>query len=112
MGEALGEQSLKDHWDMSGGMRVEFQKLVLGVVCLHRKDYVDGLKAGNPMLGDLQFMGSCCGDYAGSAQDIQSSINTNELYGKTEEVAGTIFKDFGCTPVVGDSIFALSLVGS
>ena len=44
---------------------------------------------------------------AGSAQDIQSSINTNELYGKTEEVAGTVFKDFGCTPVVGDSIFAL-----
>eukprot|EP00439_Symbiodinium_sp_Y106_P000271 s4356_g1.t1 len=51
-------------------------------------DYVDGLKAGNPALGDLQFMGSCCGDYTGAAQQVQSSINTNELYGKTEEIAG------------------------
>jgi len=85
MGEALGQQTLKD--------------------------YVDGLKAGNPMLGDLQFMGSCCGDYAGSAQDIQSSINTNELYGKTEEVAGTVFKDFGCTPVVGDSMMSNATAG-
>ncbi|CAE7559029.1 CHLP [Symbiodinium sp. CCMP2592] len=85
MGEALGQQTLKD--------------------------YVDGLKAGNPRLGDLQFMGSCCGDYTGAAQQVQNSINTNELYGKTEEIAGSIFKDSGCTPVVGDSMKSNATAG-
>lgn len=75
------------------------------------KDYVDGLKAGNPALGDLQFMGSCCGDYTGAAEQVQSSINTNELYGKTEEIAGSIFKDSGCTPVVGDSMKSNATAG-
>ena len=51
------------------------------------------------------------GDPAGAAEQVQSSINTNELYGKTEEIAGSIFKDSGCTPVVGDSMKSNATAG-
>ena len=34
-----------------------------------------------------------------SARHSEQHQQQNELYGKTEEVAGTVFKDFGCTPV-------------
>ncbi|CAE7227102.1 CHLP [Symbiodinium natans] len=44
-------------------------------------------------------MGSCCGENEGAAMEIQNGINTNAIYGPTDELAKTIFEENGCSPV-------------
>ena len=52
----------------------------------------------SPVLGNVQLLGECCGQHTRSAVDVQTSINSNSLYGSTKEIAKKVFNSSGCTP--------------
>jgi len=52
-----------------------------------------------PALGGLQLLGACCGEQRGKALEVQSSINSNTLYGATKEIAEVLFNSSACSPV-------------
>ncbi|CAE7242751.1 unnamed protein product [Symbiodinium pilosum] len=56
------------------------------------------LQDTSPALGKLQLLGACCDQHIGRAV-VQTSINSNALYGSTAEIAKTVFKSSDCTPV-------------
>ncbi|CAE7468728.1 CHLP [Symbiodinium natans] len=75
------------------------------------KDYVEEVKTMSPTLGSLQMMGSCCDENQGAAMEVQNGINTNTLYGPTDELAKTIFKDTGCSPVAEKNMNKMGTAG-
>ena len=48
---------------------------------------------------------------AGAAMEVQNGINTNTLYGPTDELAKTIFKDTGCSPVAEKNMNKMGTAG-
>ncbi|CAE7259615.1 unnamed protein product [Symbiodinium sp. CCMP2456] len=49
--------------------------------------------------GGLQLLGACCGEQRPKALEVETSINSNTLYGSTKEVAEVLFNASACVPV-------------
>ena len=49
--------------------------------------------------GGLQLLGACCGEQRQKALEVETSINSNTLYGSTKEIAEVLFNASACAPV-------------
>jgi len=68
--------------------------------------FADKLKQSNSNFGSLDLLGSCCGESKGQAFQVAQSVNTNNIYGSTIDVAKGIFDKTNCSHVDSQSLDA------
>ncbi|CAE7332379.1 unnamed protein product [Symbiodinium necroappetens] len=65
-------------------------------------EHLEGLEGLQPrpgFKGGLQLLGACCGEQRQKALEVETSINSNTLYGSTKEIAEVLFNASACAPV-------------